>query len=85
MGLMRLHNYNDKELISSPLLQYLSFDFMLYPHIMVILILAVLLSVVTELSVIAAPTEPRGLERRLGGRYFVDVNGVHDYCMLMPL
>jgi len=51
---------------------------------MAIHMVAVLLSVVTVLSVIATPTEPRGLERRLGGRFFVSVNGVHDYCMLMP-
>jgi hypothetical protein len=88
MGLMRLVNvtyYNDEAFLPPPLLQYLSSDFTLYTFIIMILILPVLFSVIFALSVIATPTEPRDLERRLGGRYFVDVNGVHDYCMLMPL
>jgi hypothetical protein len=51
---------------------------------MAIRILAILLTVITALSVIATPAAPRDLERRLGGRFFVSVNGVHDYCMLMP-
>jgi hypothetical protein len=87
MGLMRLVDgtyYNDEELLPSPLLQYLSSDFTLCPFVVMILILTVLFSVIPALSVIATPTEPRGLERRLGGRFFVSVNGVHDYCMLMP-
>ncbi|KIM76814.1 hypothetical protein PILCRDRAFT_826024 [Piloderma croceum F 1598] len=51
---------------------------------MTVLVLSALLSVITVLSVVATPAEPHTLERRLGGRFYVGVNGPHDFCMLMP-